>query len=162
MNPKRAILDNLKEGEKVIDLCAGIGHWLNVFKGTKIGVEINNKYKKQLEGNGYKPVIKDVKDYTFEEADAIIWIDGIEHLKEKDALEVLERAEKHCSKMMVFTPNEFNNNKENAKYYKEPLQEHLSLFPETFWIERGYEKIYTQYNKGERINNNLYIKRFEK
>ena len=43
---------------------------------------------------------------------------------------------------------------------EEPLQAHLSVFPTTFWEDRGYTIIYEEYNAIAKVNNLLYKKIF--
>lgn len=155
------ITGNLTGCETVLDLCAGTGQWLAHFSSHKIAVELNDKYNKSLKKAGYAEIYNvDVKNYEFKPVEATIWIDGIEHLEEKDALEVLEKVEKYTTKkIVIYTPNSFVSNEYNAKHLGEPLQIHKSCFPKEFWLARGYECIRENWVKGEEIFNNLYVKR---
>lgn len=158
---KGEITARLSQCKDVLDLCAGTGDLLNQVKGNKYAVELNPKYNKTLLNNGYRFVLnEDVTKIGIEEHDAITMLDGIEHLEYKQGLALIEEIEDFATKMiLIFTPNEFNDNKHNADKLGEPLQEHKSLWPEEFWIDRGYTKIYTEYNPIEKVNNNLYMKR---
>jgi len=152
----------LKGCSSVLDLCAGTGRWLKNWKGLKLAVELNPEYNKQLSNAGYNYIFNtDVTKYTFSKNDAVIWIEGIEHIEEEDAIKVLKEAEDTSNKViLVFTPNNFNSNEENENRLNEPLQIHKSCFPEEFWTNRGYEEVYR-----ERVDSNtdniLYLKRFK-
>lgn len=155
------ILEELSNCESVLDLCAGTGDLLRNYKGIKVAIELNTKYNSILENHGYSCIYnEDVSKYIkFAELDAITWIDGIEHLEEKDALQTLERVESAAKKkVIVFTPNEFQDNKHSAKNLNEPLQEHKSVFPKEFWLSRGYRIAYQEYNEADKIDNILYVK----
>lgn len=166
MGLQESINREIMYAQSLLDLCAGPGTLTAACPGIKTAVELNPKYAIKLRNNGYSNVyIQDVRDINYPaeqlNSSVTIWIDGIEHLKEKDAIKVLDDAEKHTDKMLVFTPNEFISNKDSADHLDEPLQVHLSVFPEEFWIARGYEVIYREYNTQAKVNNILYKKVFK-
>ena len=161
MGLKQSILKEIKDDDYVIDLCAGTGHWLAGHPCNKFGIELNPKYREDLRKNGYDFVICDVRDLMPIKSDVVIWIDGIEHLESDEAEEVLMWYERNTKKMIVFTPNEFQDNKHNAAALGEPLQEHKSVFPTQYWINRGYRVVYQEYNQGDKVNNLLYVKEVE-
>ena len=164
MNLQETIYNEIKHTTTLLDLCAGPGHWTQGINAVKTAVELNPKYTSMLQNNGYSNIrIEDVRNinYTDSVFDVILWIDGIEHLTEKDALKTLEEAEKHCKKILVFTPNEFISNQDSVDHLNEPLQAHLSVFPTSFWEQRGYEVIYREYNSKAKVNNLLYKKVFK-
>ena len=161
-NLRQSIIKEINNATNILDLCAGSGHFTSDFKSIpKIAVELNPKYNDDLVKNNYVVQNINVKDLKIENrANCTLWIDGIEHLEENDAIKTLEYIEKNTDKLLILTPNEFINNKSSAIGLNEPLQEHKSVFPITFWEERGYEIIYREYNGAAKVNNILYKKCF--
>jgi len=159
---KGALEKELRGASTILDLCAGKGNHLRHVNAKKTGIEIEEKYKKYLKRHGYEAIISDVIEEIKKikkKYDVVTWIDGIEHLCEKEALMVLDKAEKIAQRrMLVFTPETFITNEEIAAEWNEPHQVHRSLFPEKFWEERGYKKVYTEWNTQHKINNSLYRK----
>ena len=163
MTLQTVINKEIADAKTLLDLCAGPGNWTRNTKAVKSAVELNSKYVIPLRNNGYSNIyLEDVAIFNYnDDYDVIIWIDGIEHLDRIDALKALSEAEQHTKKLLVFTPNEFINNKQNAEKLGEPLQMHKSVFPESFWLDRGYKVIYREYNSHEKVNNVLYKKVFQ-
>lgn len=160
-NLQVAITTELINSRSVLDICAGTGRWLDDFKGDKIGVEMNVKYHGLLKSKGYRLWGGDASKLSLilmpGIIDSIICIDGIEHLDEIDGLDLINWCENNCKKVLFFTPNEFDSNEINANNLGEPLQKHKSVWPARFWINRGYELIYTEFNQDSKVNNNLYV-----
>jgi len=143
----------------VVDLCAGTGHWLAGTEFKKTAVEANEKYRDELMANGYEWVLMhDVTKVYVGPHDACVWIDGIEHLPYPEALSVLRSVEARVKVMIVFTPEEFHDNKASAEHLGEPLQEHKSCFPRGFWFQRGYKLVLETYDKSDEVHNNLYVR----
>lgn len=147
----------------ILDICCGPG--ISQIHGIEIdGIDINPKYIDIAKGNGYRDILcgnavdilGGIESMSY---DLCICIDGIEHFEYVDAIKVVDNMERIAAvAIIVFTPNDFNDNKHNAKMLNEPYQEHLSLLKDTFWIERGYSQIYSEFNDIENVHNNMYLK----
>jgi len=104
---------------------------------TKVGVDLNPAVMEKA-GKHCIPILADVgkigEMFQPKSFDVVMWLDGIEHLEEANALEALGWAEKIARKrVVVFTPDE----KVFFDYPDEFLR-HKSFFPKKFWEDRGY------------------------
>lgn len=124
--------------DSVLDLCCGpCNPTKNIKARIKVGIDLNPEVL--VEAAKYCiPIRADVgkigEMLLPQSFDVVLWLDGIEHLEEKPALEALEAAEKIAKKrIVVFTPDQkafFNLTDEYLR--------HRSFFPELFWRKRGY------------------------
>jgi 2-polyprenyl-3-methyl-5-hydroxy-6-metoxy-1,4-benzoquinol methylase len=133
----------LKECETVLDLGCGPNSPLQYCKNIKysVGVETFEPYliesrKRKIHSEYIAKSIMDV-DFSENSFDAVIMIEVLEHLPDKDGLEILKRIEKWAKKVvLVSSPNGFLDQKELDN---NPLQKHLSGWDYKRMVLLGYK-----------------------
>ncbi|MGI5826648.1 MAG: class I SAM-dependent methyltransferase, partial [Patescibacteria group bacterium] len=133
----------LKDCETVLDLGCGPNSPIKYCKGIKysVGVEVFKPYlieskKRKIHTKYLNQKIEEV-DFPEKSFDAVILIEVLEHLSEKQGREILKKAEKWAKKkVVVSSPNGFINQKEvdGNKY-----QKHLSGGSLQRMRDLGYE-----------------------
>lgn len=163
----------------VLDLCCGVCNVTRHLKFRKmVCVDIFDGYiNKVLEDKAFKS--KDALllqsdalefvDHCIENGhvfDVVLCLDGVEHLEESRALELLGKMPKCAKKrVVVFTPDRLVKNTPKDTWGVKGgdlFQHHISLIEEAWFIKNGWEKVYTMrkaanlYGSGPHCSN-LYI-----
>lgn len=129
----------------ILDLGCGKGEFGNLFNKNReyeiTGVDIFEPYLEECRENGrYKKVIKgdlrkiNFKDKTF---DAVVCLQAIEHLVQKDGEELIKKMEKIAKKLIIISTPVGKCDQES--YDSNIYQEHLSVWYPRDFIKRGYE-----------------------
>jgi len=120
----------LKGCESVLDLGCGPSSPIKYCKNISrsIGVEAFGPYLKESMRQGIhnEYLEKKIEEINFPENsfDAVILVETLEHLSEKDGIEIIEKSKKWAKKKIIITtPNGFISQKELDG---NPLQKHLS------------------------------------
>ena len=140
----------IKPTDVVLDLCCGSCNFTKKYKTRfSIGIDIHEPYLEQRDG--FMPLCQDVVNidrmFLPNSFDVVLCMDGIEHMTEGAALHMLKSAELIAKRsVIIFTPNE-STITSNDNY--DPYQKHISCWPESYWIGRGYEtKVFVNKTKG--------------
>jgi len=111
MNPYQTIKDNVKQSDKLLSLCSGVGL---EFRGLTVdditAVDISPQYIEALK-NKYpyiKCVNSDALEFIKKQADksfdVVTFVDGLEHMPKKAGRQVLDHIKRVGKKVILFFP----------------------------------------------------------
>jgi len=146
------IKDKFDESLTVLDLCCGIGDVMDIPAKSIMAVDIYQPYldiyqSRRPGGNQISTICGDVLDvvkHIDDNAyDLVVCLDGIEHLFEKRAIELLSHLDRIARKsIIIFTTEGFSFNMPvNTWGIKggDEYQLHKSGFSKSFFRERGFK-----------------------
>lgn len=111
MNPYQTIKENVKQGDKLLSLCSGIGL---EFKGIETdditAVDISSQYMEVLKTK-YPHVkcvtsdaLKFIKSQSDKSYDVVTFVDGLEHMPKETGRKVLNHLKRVGKKAILFFP----------------------------------------------------------
>lgn len=121
MNWMADIIKNyIKEDDTVLSLGCGI---CNEIEGIKfknfLGVDIYQPYVDELKKRNINAICRNIIDFESDDRsyDIVLLMDIVEHLEKEDAIKVIEKAQRICSKKVIlYTPSKFIDNKTSSSY----------------------------------------------
>lgn len=158
--------------DTVLDVCCGIGNVMDRISCKHLtAVDIYRPYvdiyrRKRPDADVYVFDVTSLPSFGSALFDVIVCLDGLEHLEEKDALQLIEWMEEHASKkVIIFTPVGLIQNCP-VKTWGIPggdaFQIHRCGFQTSFFLKRGYTLEFSEKNRKNRYDGtkntlNLYV-----
>ena len=144
INLEQFVIDNVNDGNSVLDIGCGIKTYSNIIKNKTSKVITIDAW-----GNVSPDIVMDISKtklpFNKNEFDVGLMIDLIEHLDKNDGLFALDEAKRVCKKIILLTPLWWDDNHENTSNsslwcYGNEYNHHKSLWsPDDFGGFTQYE-----------------------
>ena len=148
---KAIIKRDLPKGSTALDVGACDGAYFELLHDHLVidAVEVwePNVNQYNLKGRYRDVFIKDIRDFTYDHYDLVIFGDIIEHMSVEDAQKVLEYAKQHSEEIVVAVPYNYKQGAIYGNPYERHIQDDLT---EEIFLERykGFIVSVPYYNYG--------------
>jgi cyclopropane fatty-acyl-phospholipid synthase-like methyltransferase len=145
-------LISVKEDDKILDICCGIGYYSSMFKGEYVGVDNDKKHIdyaiKKYGSTQKKFICQDIKTINFPENNfnKAFMINAVHHFSDEDNIKIFKKVQSLISDEFIIVDADLSSSnffqKMLLRYdqgtYLRSLEEHKKLVSQVFDVEETF------------------------